>query len=57
MHDRLRLHFGEQWGLRFRSVPGMGTVVAVRLPIRQADGIVPDNLPRLHEREDEESPA
>jgi two-component system, sensor histidine kinase YesM len=57
VHDRLRLHFGEPWGLRIRSVPGKGTVVAVRLPVRPADGIVRESTLRLHEREDEEGPV
>ncbi|MDF2936791.1 MAG: histidine kinase [Paenibacillaceae bacterium] len=54
VHDRLRLHFGEPWGLRIRTIPGMGTVVAVRLPVRPAEGMVLESAPRLHEMEEQE---
>ncbi|MCD1261770.1 sensor histidine kinase [Paenibacillus athensensis] len=32
VHDRIRLHFGESFGLSLRSEPGAGTEVLVRLP-------------------------
>lgn len=49
VHDRLRLHFGEPWGLRIRSIQGEGTVVAVRLPALHAEDIPPDRMPHLQD--------
>ncbi|WP_077534325.1 sensor histidine kinase [Massiliimalia massiliensis] len=31
--DRLRLHFGKEYGITFHSIPGIGTNVTLRLPI------------------------
>ena len=32
--ERLRLHYGESYGLSFTSAPGRGTVFTVRIPLR-----------------------
>jgi len=34
VHERLRLHFGPQYGLTFESAPGLGTTVIIHLPSR-----------------------
>jgi len=34
VHQRIRLLYGEPWGLYFKSRPGEGTVASVRLPAR-----------------------
>lgn len=33
VNDRIRLHFGEEYGLRFKSCPEMGTTVTVKQPV------------------------
>jgi len=33
VNDRIRLHFGEEFGLAFSTRAGGGTVVRVKLPI------------------------
>ena len=35
VHDRIRLHFGEEWGIRIESAPGMGTQIIMRFPARE----------------------
>ena len=30
IHDRIRLHFGEEWGLHIESTPGQGTQITLR---------------------------
>lgn len=37
VHDRIRIHFGEPYGIRIRSLPGRGTVVAIALPAVAAE--------------------
>ena len=32
VHDRIRLHFGEEWGLHIESAPGAGTRITLRVP-------------------------
>lgn len=32
VHDRIRLYFGEIYGIHFQSEPGAGTVVTIRMP-------------------------
>ena len=34
IHDRIRLHFGEEWGLHIESTPGQGTQITLRFPAR-----------------------
>lgn len=34
VHDRLRLHFGEKYGVRIESKPGVGTKVVLTFPYR-----------------------
>ncbi len=36
VHDRIRLHFGEAYGVTIDSVPGEGTIVALRMPREQS---------------------
>jgi two-component system, sensor histidine kinase YesM len=36
---RIKLLFGEQYGLRFQVIPGAGTTVALHLPLQSRDGI------------------
>ena len=39
VHDRLKIYFGKQYGLRIDSVPDEGTCVEIRMPkVRQEDG-------------------
>lgn len=38
-HSRIRLYFGEQYGLRIQSIPGVGTRVEAVLPYRNMDSI------------------
>ncbi len=38
VHRRLRLHFGEAYGLAIESAPGLGTTVHVRFPVLQSLG-------------------
>lgn len=33
INDRLKLHFGERFGIKFNSIPGHGTRVSLKLPI------------------------
>jgi len=33
IHKRIRLHFGERYGIRLHSVPGRGTVATLTLPV------------------------
>ncbi len=35
VHDRIRLHFGEEWGIHIESEPGMGTQIIMRFPARE----------------------
>lgn len=35
VHQRLMLHYGNDYGLRYSSVPGEGTIVMVRIPKHQ----------------------
>ena len=35
--NRIRLLFGEEYGLHVYSMPGMGTTVEIRLPIITSD--------------------
>ncbi|MDN3018363.1 hypothetical protein PH210_19470 [Paenibacillus sp. BSR1-1] len=35
VHDRIRLHFGAEYGLQIESKPGEGTAVTICLPIVQ----------------------
>ena len=32
VHERIRLHFGEAWGLHIESAPGQGTQITLRVP-------------------------
>lgn len=36
-HERLRLYYGAGYGLKYRSTPGLGTEVEIRLPFNLAD--------------------
>ncbi|MFC5529204.1 sensor histidine kinase [Cohnella yongneupensis] len=38
VHERLKLRFGEGYGISIDSEPGIGTNVTVRIPIEQANG-------------------
>ena len=38
INERLRLHYGERFGLRFDSKPGAGTTVMIQIPYVQANG-------------------
>lgn len=33
VQDRIRLHFGEEWGLHIESNPGVGTQITLRFPV------------------------
>ncbi|WP_338130565.1 sensor histidine kinase [Cohnella ginsengisoli] len=35
IHERIKLRYGEEYGLEFDSAPGRGTVVVVRIPARE----------------------
>ncbi|GGD47639.1 sensor histidine kinase [Paenibacillus nasutitermitis] len=37
VHDRIRLQYGEEFGIRITSVPGEGTAVEYQLPIKKAE--------------------
>ncbi len=39
VHDRIRLSFGEEYGLRVESKPGVGTTVMVDLPYREPEKV------------------
>ncbi|ALS26270.1 histidine kinase [Paenibacillus sp. 32O-W] len=48
VHERIRLHYGERYGLRIASRPGIGTVVRIEMPfepmpegVREAFGPMP----------------
>ena len=32
VHERIQLYYGKEYGLRFRSEEGVGTVVEVHIP-------------------------
>jgi two-component system sensor histidine kinase YesM len=38
VNNRIKLLFGEQYGLRVSSIKGMGTTVEIRLPVRRGSG-------------------
>jgi two-component system sensor histidine kinase YesM len=38
IEDRIKLLFGDPFGLEFASVPGSGTVVCIRIPCQRGDG-------------------
>ena len=38
VHERIRLHYGEPWGLRIESTPGRGTRITLRLPANGPGG-------------------
>jgi two-component system sensor histidine kinase YesM len=40
VHHRIRLVFGEAWGLSYRSAPGEGTTVRVRQPLGTDGGFL-----------------
>lgn len=40
VHHRIRLVFGDGWGLSYRSVPGEGTTVTVRQPLGTEGGFL-----------------
>ena len=40
VHHRIRLVFGEEWGLSYRSSPGEGTTVTVRQPLSTEGGFL-----------------
>jgi len=40
VHHRIRLVFGEGWGLSYQSAPGQGTVVTVRQPLDTEGGFL-----------------
>jgi len=40
VHHRIRLVFGEAWGLSYQSTPGVGTTVTVRQPVRTEGGFL-----------------
>ena len=40
VHHRIRLVFGEGWGLSYQSAPGQGTVVSVRQPLDTEGGFL-----------------
>jgi len=33
INNRLRLYYGQEYGLAFRSEPGLGTEVEIRIPV------------------------
>jgi sensor histidine kinase YesM len=37
VHERIRLYFGEPYGLRVRSLKGAGTIIVITLPARRLD--------------------
>lgn len=41
VHERLKLRFGESYGISIDSALGVGTQVSVRFPIEQANGGIP----------------
>jgi two-component system sensor histidine kinase YesM len=38
VQDRIRLYFGDEYGVRFESTPGVGTTATIRIPI-QSGGV------------------
>ena len=38
VHDRIRLYYGEPWGLQIDSAPGRGTRITLRLPADPEEG-------------------
>ncbi len=46
-HSRIRLYFGEQYGLHIESIQGIGTRVEVVLPLRHKDSIQKANKEEL----------
>ncbi|KIL39129.1 hypothetical protein SD70_22125 [Gordoniibacillus kamchatkensis] len=38
VHDRIRLQYGDYYGLTLRSGPNRGTTVEISLPIKQLEG-------------------
>ncbi len=36
VHARIRLYFGESYGLHCESTPGVGTTITVRIPSSEA---------------------
>lgn len=41
IHERLRLHYGERYGLRFETEPGQGTRVHVAIPFVVGEDAIP----------------
>lgn len=39
VEERIKLHFGEAYGLSVQSAPGAGTRIVIRLPIKTKEGI------------------
>lgn len=39
INDRLKLHFGNPYGIQFDSVPGEGTCVTIRLPVMRTEEV------------------
>jgi len=37
VHERIQLHFGSEYGIRYSLPPGGGTLVTIELPARQAE--------------------
>jgi two-component system sensor histidine kinase YesM len=41
VHERIRLHFGAEYGIRYSRPPGGGTLATIVLPVRPADNPPP----------------
>jgi two-component system sensor histidine kinase YesM len=41
VHERIRLHFGAEYGIRYSRPPGGGTLATIELPVRPADNPPP----------------
>lgn len=37
VNQRIKLHYGEQWGISLESTPGRGSIVTIRLPVQEED--------------------
>ena len=43
VHERLRLFFGDEYGLRVESTEGKGTVITARIPSKMPEAVIKGN--------------